>query len=163
MKYVITESQYKLITEKEKDVLYIPSVDAVGGPMNLLKFLERRGYPDYSLGGFLNLTEKKVESIGNCISIEESLYLMQSKPIKTLGKLKYVGIVCDLFESSVESLGDLEYVGSFLDIRHTKIESIGNLTYIGTDFYVAGTPLAKKYTKEEIRDRIKIKGELVMV
>ena len=70
MKYLITESQYKLITEKDEDVLYIPSVDTFGGWDSLQKFLKKRGNPDYKLGGFLKLDGEKVESLGNCISIE---------------------------------------------------------------------------------------------
>lgn len=161
MKYIITESQYKLITEKDKDVLYIPSVDTFGGWDNLQKFLKKRGNPDYKLGGFLKLDGEKVESLGNCISIEEGLYLMGTS-IKTLGKLKYVGGVCDLFMSKIESLGDLEYVGAFLDIRYTNVSSLGKLTHV-RDLYAAGTPLAKKYTKDAIRNMINIEGELVMV
>jgi len=163
MKYVITESQYKLITEKEEDVLYIPSVDTFGGWGNLQKFLKKRGNPDYKLGGFLQLVDgEKVESLGNCISIEEGLYLMGSESMKTLGKLKYVGGVCDLFMSKIESIGDLEYVGGFLDIRYTNVSSLGKLTHV-RDLYAAGTPLAKKYTKDAIRNMINIEGELVMV
>ena len=162
MKYIITESQYKLITEEEDDVLYIPSVDALGGWDNLQKFLERRGNPDYRLGGYLNLREGEVESLGNLISIEEGLYLMGTESIKTLGKLKYVGGVCDLFMSKIESLGDLEYVGAFLDIRYTNVSSLGKLTHV-RDLYADGTPLAKKYTRDEIRKMINIEGELILV
>lgn len=162
MKYIITESQYKLITEEEDDVLYIPSVDALGGWDNLQKFLKKRGNPDYRLGGYLNLREGEVESLGNLISIEEGLYLMGTESIKTLGKLKYVGGVCDLFMSKIESLGDLEYVGAFLDIRYTNVSSLGKLTHV-RDLYAAGSPLAKKYTRDEIRKMINIEGELVLV
>jgi len=165
MKYIITESQYKLITEQEDDVLYIPSVDAVGGWDNLQKFLERRGNPDYRLGeSFVStrMDNENIESLGNLISIEEGLYLMGTESLKTLGKLKYVGGVCDLFMSKIESLGDLEYVGAFLDIRYTNVSSLGKLTHV-RDLYAAGTPLAKKYTRDEIRKMINIEGELVLV
>ena len=82
MKYIITESQYKLITEEEDDVLYIPSVDALGGWDNLQKFLERRGNPDYRLGGSLVNSSytvgsdlENIESLGNCIAIDGRLSL----------------------------------------------------------------------------------------
>ena len=110
----------------------------------------------------MKLDGEKVESLGNCISIEEGLYLMGSESMKTLGKLKYVGGVCDLFMSKIESIGDLEYVGGFLDIRYTNVSSLGKLTHV-RDLYAAGTPLAKKYTKDAIRNMINIEGELVMV
>ena len=64
--------------------------------------------------------------------------------------------------SKIESIGDLEYVGGFLDIRYTNVSSLRKLTHV-RDLYAAGTPLAKKYTKDAIRNMINIEGELVMV
>ena len=50
MKYIITESQYKLLTEdKEQKILKLPGLDYFGSWEVLQKFLEKRGNPPYIL------------------------------------------------------------------------------------------------------------------
>jgi hypothetical protein len=161
MKYILSESQYKLLQEQQDQKPFlIHSIDHFGGWDGLQKFLKYKGNPDYRLGEYLNLTEMKIESLGNLISIDHGgLYLSLSYPIKTLGKLRYVQGSCDLFDSSIESLGDLEYVGGYLDLRKTNVDSLGKLK----DLYLADTELARMYTRKQIREMIKINGELIMV
>jgi hypothetical protein len=48
----------------------------------------------------------------------------------------------NLRESQIESLGDLTSVGGYLDLRETQI--------------------SKKYTEEEIRQMIDVKGKIYM-
>ena len=67
-----------------------------------------------------------------------------------------------MFDSSIESLGDLEYVGGYLDLRKTNVDSLGKLKEV-KDLYLADTELARMYTRKQIREMIKINGELVMV
>ena len=164
MKYILTESQYKLLQEQQDQKPFlIHSIDHFGGWDGLQKFLKYKGNPDYRLGSYLNLTEMKIKSLGNLISIDHGgLYLSLSSPIKTLGKLRYIEGSCDLFDSSIESLGDLEYVGGYLDLRKTNVYSLGKLKEV-KDLYLADTELARMYTRKQIREMIKINGELIMV
>ena len=161
MKYIITESQFKLLKENEEKIIHLPSVDYFGGWGNLQKFLKRRGNPNYSLSGMLNLGDTDVESLGNLISIEEDLILYHAPLIKTLGKLKYVGGGCNLYMSGIKDLGDLEYVGSYLDLRNTDVNSFGNLSDV-KDIYAHNTPLELKYSKEQIRSMINVEGEVLL-
>ena len=122
MKYIINERQYKLISEEEEqEVLHIPSLDVFGDWETLQKFLERRGYPLYSIGGNFNLYGTKIESLGNLTS-----------------------------------------VGGYLDLDRTNIESLGNLTSVGGDLDLSRTPLSKKYTIEEIRNMVKVGGDIYL-
>ena len=122
MKYIINERQYKLISEEEEqEVLHIPSLDVFGDWETLQKFLERRGYPLYSIGGDLNLRETNIKSLGNLTS-----------------------------------------VGGYLDLEGTNIESLGALTSVGGDLDLSRTPLSKKYTIEEIRNMVKVGGDIYL-
>ena len=143
MKYIINERQYKLISEEEEqEVLQIPSLDVFGDWETLQKFLERRGYPLYSVGGNLDLTGcKKLTSLGNLTSVGGDL---------------------NLYETNIESLGNLTSVGGYLDLDRTNIESLGNLTSVGGDLDLSRTPLSKKYTIEEIRNMVKVGGDIYL-
>jgi len=39
---------------------------------------------------------------------------------------------------------------------------LGNLISVGGDLYLEYTPISKKYTKEEIRSQVDIKGKLYL-
>ena len=101
MKYIINERQYKLLVEEEQEILQIPSLDVFGEWETLQKFLERRGYPLYSVGGDL-------------------------------------------------------------DLEGTNIKSLGNLTSVGGYLDLSRTPLSKKYTIEEIRNMVKVGGDIYL-
>jgi hypothetical protein len=98
MKIIITESQYNRILkeEEEQKVLRIPSLKFFNDDWDLLqKFLERKGNPPYSIGGYLSLIGTEIESLGNLQSVEGDLYLSYT-PIKSLGNLRSVGGFLDL-------------------------------------------------------------------
>jgi hypothetical protein len=179
MKIIITESQYKMLVEQDKDILRI-SFNILNNDWDLVqKFLERRGNPPYiitddldlsntdvtSLGnlvsveGDLNLSHTPIESLGNLESVGDSLYLAGSK-IESLGNLTSVGDYLDLYKSKIKSLGNLESVGGDLYLENSRIESLGNLQSVGGDLYLKKTPLSKKYTKEEIRSMVEVGGKI---
>jgi hypothetical protein len=149
MKVIINENQYELLKEmKDKPLVYnFPSLDVFGyeRPMdnwNLMqKFLAKRGNPDFTIDGDLDLNDTIIESLGNLTSVGEALYLSYT-PIKSLGKLTSVG-------------GDLHL---FL----TSIESLGNLTAVGGNLYLKKTPISEKYTEEEIRSQVKVEGKIYL-
>ena len=141
MKYIINERQYKLLVEEEQEILQIPSLDVFGEWETLQKFLERRGYPLYSVGGDLDLEGTNIKSLGNLTS---------------------VGGYLDLRETKIESLGNLTSVGGNLDLYGTNIKSLGNLTSVGGYLDLSRTPLSKKYTIEEIRNMVKVGGDIYL-
>ena len=179
MRIIITENQYKLLTEQE-DILRIPFA-AFGYDWNDLQlFLERRGNPPYeitddlnlsyanvkslgnltSVGGNLSLRGSEIESLGNLTSVGGYLYLWNSE-IKSLGNLTSVGGYLILYKSEIKSLGNLTSVGDDLNLRGSKIESLGNLTSVGGNLYLNG-PLSKKYTEKEIRSMAEVGGEVYL-
>jgi hypothetical protein len=184
MKIIITESQYNRILkeEEEQKVLHIPSMKFFNNDWDLLqKFLELKGNPPYSIGGYLSLIGTPIKSLGNLTSLGGSLDLENSS-IESLGNLTSVGGDLDLLNTSIESLGNLTSVGGYLDLRHTPIESLGNLHSVGGWLALRGksieslgnlqsvggyldlyeTPLSRKYTEEQIRQMVDVGGKIYM-
>jgi hypothetical protein len=179
MRIIITENQYKLLTEQE-DILRIPLAAFDNNWNDLQLFLERRGNPPYeitddlnlsyanvkslgnltSVGGNLSLRGSEIESLGNLTSVGGYLYLWNSE-IKSLGNLTSVGGYLILYKSEIKSLGNLTSVGDDLNLRGSKIESLGNLTSVGGNLYLNG-PLSKKYTEKEIRSMAEVGGEVYL-
>ena len=69
MKYIITENQYKLLTEQEEKVLRVPFAVFNNDWDVLQKFLERRGNPPYEITDDLNLYKSNIKSLGNLTSV----------------------------------------------------------------------------------------------
>ncbi len=186
MKIIITENQYELLKDKPK-VYNFPSLDVFGNedPMdnwNLMqKFLTKKGNPDFTIDGDLDLRDTSIESLGNLTSVGGTLYLMRTQ-IKSLGKLTSVGGYLFLAETQIESLGNLTTVGGNLDLDYSSIESLGNLTSVGGSLFLYNTPieslgklksvgghlelrrtsLSEKYTEEEIRNIVEVKGDIYL-
>jgi hypothetical protein len=47
-----------------------------------------------------------------------------------------------------------------LDLYDTPIESLGELTSVGGSLALTYTPISKKYTEEEIRSQVEVKGKI---
>jgi hypothetical protein len=144
MKIVISESQYQRLIEAEEEqkVLRIPSLKFFNDDwFQLQEFLETKGNPPYSIGGYLSLRDTPIESLGNLQSVGGDLGLYRT-PIKSLGNLKSVG-------------GDLY-------LRDTPIDSLGNLQSVDGDLYLRGTPISKMYTKKEIRQMVNVEGDIYL-
>ena len=169
MKIIITENQYELLKEMEdKPKVYnFPSLEIFGNesPMdnwNLMqKFLAKKGNPDFTIDGDLDLEETPIESLGNLISVGGYLFL-SGTPIKSLGKLTSVGGGLYLDYSPIESLGNLTSVGNTLLLSQTPIESLGNLKWVGGNLVLRDTPISKTYTKEEIKSQVEVDGDIYL-
>jgi hypothetical protein len=167
MKIIITENQYELLKEMEdKPKVYnFPSLDIFGhkNPMdnwNLMqKFLAKKGNPDFTFTGDLDLRKTSIKTLGNLTSVGGHLDLYDT-PIESLGKLTSVGGRLYLEYSSIESLGNLTSVGGSLFLTSSPIESLGNLTSVGGDLYLKRTPISKKYTEKEIRSQVEVEGKI---
>ena len=85
---------------------------------------------------------------------------LRESQIESLGNLTSVGGYLDLYWTQIESLGDLTSVGGYLNLSRTPFKSFGNLISVGGDLY--GSPISKKYTEEEIRQMVDVRGEIYM-
>ena len=180
MKYIITEQQYRLLTE---DKIYKVDFSDFNNDWDILqRHLEKKKNPPYVIIGNLNLSGTDIKTLGSLVGVEGSLYLGYNKRIEDLGNLQYVGGSFELYKSNIKSLGNLESVGGWLDLRksnieslgnlesvgdylslgYTNIESLGNLEYVGGYLDLRHTPLSKTTTKEEIRRQVKVEGEIVI-
>ena len=137
MKYIITESQYKLLTEEK--ILEL-DFDVFNYDWNLLqRFLDKKGNPPYKLIGDLDLRNYDVKTLGSLVGVTGDLDLGYSE-IKDLGNLKSVGGYLFLDNSQIESFGNLKSVGGFLDLTNTLLskktnEEIRNQVYVGGNIY----------------------------
>jgi hypothetical protein len=182
MKYIITNKQYNLILESylEENLLKVPELSFFANDWEILQVvLKRKGNPKYYIDGDLNLKDSDIESLGNLVRVEGDLELKSVKiktfedlvrvdgnldliglDMKSFGSLKYVGGNVSLFLTSTDSVGDLEYVEGNLDLGHTQINSLGNLKYVGGDLDLVRTPLAWRTTKNEIKSKVKVGGNI---
>ena len=157
MKYIITERQYKLLTEEK--ILKL-DFDVFNNDWDVLqRFLERKGYPPYEIIGNLDLYNTNIESLGNLKSVGGYLDLRFSK-IESLGNLQSVGGNLNLKHTNIESLGNLQSVGGYLYLGYTNIESLGNLQSVGGDLFLENTPLSKRITKSEIRNQVEVENNI---
>ena len=149
MKILISESQYKkLIQEDEEENIFrVPKIEFFHKDIweawkILQKILERRGNPQYSIGGDLDLSGTPIKSLGNLISVEGDL---------------------NLYDTPIRSLENLKSVRGFLYLDSTPIESLGNLTSVGGDLDLSFTSLSEKHTEEEIRQMVDVGGEIYLL
>jgi hypothetical protein len=157
MKIIINESQLRLIVENEdKDgnlLDFTPFVDV--NPIKwdeMFEFMNQKkggiydGYyiddnidiRDSSVKEFKHLVRVKghlkargsvIESLGKLKKVTGEFDLSDTKNLKSLGNLKYVGFDLDLTNSNIEDLGYLNQVGRSLDLRFTpNLKSLGDVS-----------------------------------
>jgi len=171
--------------QEEEKLLKIPGIRYFNNDWSILqKFLESQGNPRYSIGGnldlygneslqslgnleyvggYLNLSESDIKTLGNLVRVEGGLNLMRCFNLQSLGNLEYVGGLFYLYgNENLQSLGNLVRVGSDLDLGSTRIETLGNLEYVGGDLNLHDTPIRIKYTREEIRNMVEVVGRIFM-
>jgi hypothetical protein len=160
MRYIINEHQYKLLTEQEEQILRVPFV-AFGNDWDVLqRFMERRGNPPYEIMDDLNLSGSKIESLGNLTSVGGYLIIGLGN-IESLGNLTSVGGHVMFLNTNITSLGNLTSVGGDINVGgNKKLKSLGNLTSVGGNLTISKTPLAKKYSGEEIRSMVEVRGDV---
>ena len=96
-----------------------------------------------------------IELFGDWNALQKYLERKGNRPYSIGGDL-------NLYRTPIESLGSLTSVRGNLDLRETPIKSLGNLTSVGGYLDLYGTPISKKYTEEEIRQMIDVRGEIYM-
>jgi len=149
MKRRITQRQYKqILKEQLEDTIEIDAKE-------YLDWLKRFQFDSYAVANIKKFRNKK-------FIINGDLDLFNNKKIKSLINVIKVEGYLDLTYSTIESLPKLEYVGKDLDLDNTNIQSLDNLKYVGSYLSLKNTPLSKTTTKEELRNKIDIKGNLYL-
>jgi hypothetical protein len=119
--------------------------------LELVKELEN--HPDgtqYRDQNTLDLSITNLTKLPNDLYVEGSLNLIDCPQLTKLPNKLYVGEDLYLKNSNITKLPDNLYVGESLMITGTNIKEIPNKLYVGWNLYIENTPLAKKYTDEEI-------------
>lgn len=127
----------------------------------LQKFLERRGNPPYVITGDINFLYADIKSLGN-LQCVEGMFDIRYSTIKSLGGLHSVGMDFNLYGTKIECLENVQSVGGYLNLYDSDIKSLGNLKFVGGDLLLRNSPLSKKITKEEIRSRIVVGGNIYL-
>jgi hypothetical protein len=132
-----------MITIKEQDeIINAPDLyDFFDGDWEeLLRFTKGR---KFRVRGDLSLFNSYVETLGNLVAVDGHLDLWNCENLTSLGSLERVDGYLSLFYcESLTSLGNLKYVGEWLDLRYTTI--------------------AEKYSREEIRQMVEVKGDIYL-
>jgi len=163
MKLIITESQYKILTETEStEVLleldlesYGDNIDDIHKLMLVLNKYERLSKKGNYSG--LRLTDSNCffngldwESIPHLKVVDGSLVMRHSK-VETLGELELVGRNLVMTDCKyLVSLGELREVKGIFNLENSKIlESLDNLEEVGNELVIRGC--------ENLRDLGKLK------
>ena len=93
--------------------------------------------------------------------IRKILKEYEEEKILVVPSLKYFGSDWNLLQSFLKSKGNPKWkLLDDLDLFGTSIESLGNLQSVGGNLYLNFIPLSKKYTEEEIRQMVDVKGKI---
>jgi len=158
MKIETKEKIFKFLEEKEGKGLPESWFELIE-KLKLIKELEN--HPDdiqYIHEGDLVLKNSNITKLPNDLYVDRTLSLTGCSELTELPDNLYVGEDLYLKNSNITKLPDNLYVGESLMITGTNIKEIPNKLYVGWNLYIENTPLAKKYTVEEIRDIVASTG-----
>jgi hypothetical protein len=123
---------------------------------NLFKFIEDR-YPEYPTPLKWKLLNEPDSITEEDLMVKGNLDLKNTKITQLPDNLKVEGYL-DLYDTKITQLPDNLKVEGNLYLNNTKITQLpDNLKVRGTLWLVV-TPIAKKYSKDQIRQMIKDKG-----
>ena len=112
----------------------------------------------------LSLYNSYITSLGNLRSVNGYLNLYSCENLTSLGNLKSVNGFLDLNVcKNLTSLGNLQTVNRDLTLMYTNITSLGNLQSVGGDLGLRNTPISEKYSGEEIRRMVDVKGNIYLL
>ena len=112
----------------------------------------------------LSLYNSYITSLGNLQSVNGYLNLFGCDQLTSLGNLKSVNGYLDLrLCKKLTSLGNLQSVNRDLKLWGCEeLTSLGNLQSVGGDLNLSNTPLSQKYSEEEIRQLVDVKGKIYL-
>ena len=146
MKRQVIEKMLKFLKEKEGHELPEAWVDLMK-KLELVRELEAHPYgTQYRHEGYLDLYETNITKLPDDLYVGGWLDLTGCKQLKKLPN-------------------DL-YVGDGLSLSETNISELPSKLYIGSDLFLYNTPLADKYTDDQIIDIVastggKIEGQII--
>ena len=153
------ENILNFLKEKEDKELPKKWFDSIK-KIELVKELEN--HPDgiqYKHKGDLNLKNSNITKLPNDLYVGGGLYLNYCQYLTELPNNLYVEFSLDLQDcKELKKLPDDLYVGGFLDLTNTNILELPNNLYVDGFLRIGDTPLAKKYTDEQIRDIVASTG-----
>jgi hypothetical protein len=119
-----------------------------------IKYLKSKGVKFISkISKILKNTEKETE-----VEVQPQVKSYVDQYIKNGSKGNLI-----FTDMPITSLPDnLTFVGGNLYLNRSQIESLGKLNSVGENLYLRDTPLSKKYSEEEIRQIVDVKGKIYM-
>jgi len=177
MKLIITEEQLRLIIENEGENLmdFTPFIDIDPSKWDNMfnRLNEKKGgkYDGYYIDGHIDIKNSDIKKFDHLVRVKGHLKANGSK-IEDLGKLRRVDGTLTLSNTkNLKSLGNLEYVGFELDLKYSNIESLGHLNQVGRDLDLRFTEKlnslgeeSPKFSGEEIQRGYKIfVGDFLMI
>jgi len=138
MRIIISESQFNLLVEGEKNKKIILATIEELGLKNALTILGMSAKKLVDMG-IINLT--MADKLG--LNFDEKITLFGNE----ISKLPDIGVgevfdgYLDLRGTQIKSLGNLKSVDGSMDLRNTQIEDLGNLTWVANDLYLTNTPI----------------------
>ena len=113
--------------------------------------------------GDVFLSKTMIESLGNLKYVGGNLEITHNDNLQSLGNLEDVGGDISLTSSpNIESLGNLKTVGGYFYMYGTQIQSFGNLKSVGGNMSLKKSSMSEKYTEEQIRQMVNVKGKITM-
>ena len=126
----------------------------------LIKELEN--HPDgeqYRNEGDLNLNFSKITKLPNNLYVDGNLDLFDCKQLTELPIKLYVDGDLDLGNLNITKLPYKLHVEGSLNLTGcSELTEIPNNLYVGRSLFIDKTPLAKKYTNEQIREIVASTG-----
>jgi hypothetical protein len=112
------------------------------------------------VGGSLKLNYSKIESLPDNLQVNGDLELIDTL-IKSLPSNLQVKDNLYLIGTPIESLPNNLQVEGDLYLGDTQIKTLPSNLQVGGNLYLKFTPIAEKYSKDEIRQMIEDKGGFV--
>ena len=158
MKKETIEKIFNFLEEKEDKELPQKWVNLIK-KIELIKEIEN--HPDdiqYKYEGDLHLSNTNITKLPNDLYVKGDLYLFNSKQITKLPDKLHVGGNLVLNNSNITELPDKLHVGRYLVLNNSNLTELPDDLYVGIDLCIENTPLANKYTDDEIIEMITSKG-----
>ena len=125
----------------------------------LINYLET--YPDDEIceyNGNLNLSRKNITKLPKVLHVNGFLYLSESSIIELPNELYVIGELNLVGCKQIRELPNTLYVRDSLMLVHSNVKELPEGLKVGGNLHIYNTPLAEKYTNEEIREMITSKG-----
>lgn len=118
-------------------------------------------YPDDEIceyNGNLNLSRKNITKLPKVLYVYGFLYLSESNIIELPNELHVIGELNLNLCQEIKKLPNTLYVRDSLMLVHSNVAELPNKLYVRGNLHIYNTPLAEKYTNDEIIEMITSKG-----